>query len=151
MKRTILILAALCSFAGGCASAHLDTPAGFAAFDDNKAYDFYASDGEGVVLAVRTEKNRPHGDLSYWTSALDVQLREAGYRPHNVADVTSADGHEGKQLRYVVDDDGRELVFWVSVFVTDRHVVLVEAGGDVAFFEPKERQIVAAIATLQVG
>jgi len=151
MKRMILTLAALGSLLGGCASAHLDTPNGFAAYEDNETYDFYASDGEGVVIAVRTEKNRPQGDLSYWTSSLDAQLRGAGYQTHDVADVKSADGHAGKQLQYVVDDNGRDLVFWVSIFVTDRQVVLVEAGGDVAFFEPKVAQIQSAIASLHVG
>jgi hypothetical protein len=42
-------------------------------------------------------------------------------------------------------------VFWVVVFVTDREVVVVEAGGDAVFFEPKIEQVEAAIGSLQVG
>lgn len=151
MKRLILAAFALATLTTGCATAHLDTPSGFAAHDDDPIYDFRASDGEGVVVAVRTEKNDPKGDLAYWTAALDVQLRKAGYEALEAQDVTSADGHGGKQIRYVIDVDGRELVFWLSVFVTKREVVLVEAGGDAEFFGPKVTDVEAAIGSLRVG
>jgi len=151
MKRLILSVLALATLSTGCATAQLDTPSGFAAHDDDPTYDFRASDGEGVVLAVRTEKNNPQGDLDYWSAALDVQLRKAGYEAQSAHEVTSADGHGGKQLRYVIDVDGRELVFWLSVFVTKREVVLVEAGGDAEFFGDKVSDVDAAIASLRVG
>lgn len=151
MKRFACFLLAAASLTTGCATAKLDTPNGFANHDPGAAYDVRVSDGEGVVLAVRSEKNRPRGDLQYWTSALDVQLRSAGYRATAVEEVESADGQAGTQLRYELDDNGRTLEFWLSVFVTDRRVVVVEAGGDATFFEPKADQVAAAIASLHVG
>ena len=151
MKRSIWMFTALVCVLGGCASAQITTPTGFAAHDEGNTYDFRASDGEGVVIAVRTEKNRPHGDLLYWSSALDVQLRKSGYEPFDATDVSSADGHDGKQLRYVLHENGRDMVFWLSVFVTDRQVVVVEVAGDSAFFDPKTDQVEAAIASLTVG
>ncbi|PRP98593.1 hypothetical protein [Enhygromyxa salina] len=151
MKRSIWIIAALVGLLGGCATTQLDTPTGFASHDESKTYDFRASDGEGVVIAVRTEKNRPSGDLLYWSSTIDVQLRKSGYEPLDRIDVKSADGHAGKQLRYVLHEGGREMVYWLSVFVTDARVIVVEAGGDAAFFEPKASQVEAAIGSLSVG
>jgi hypothetical protein len=152
-KRTLSMFCtlALAALLGGCAKTSLSTPAGFASHREGRTYDFRASDGEGVVIAVRTEKNRPHGDLQYWTAALDVQLRTAGYEPREAVDVKSADGQSGRQLRYVLAVDGRELVFWVSLFVTKHQIVVVEAGGDAAFFEPKVEQVEAAIGSLQIG
>lgn len=147
----MLILCALAVLCGGCATTSLATPTGFASHHDNRTYDFRASDGEGVVIAVRTEKNRPRGDLQYWSAALDVQLRSAGYEAGGAVELKSADGHAGRQLRYVLHEDGRELMFWVALFVTDRQVVVVEAGGDAVFFEPKIDQVEAAISSLQVG
>ncbi|KIG15340.1 hypothetical protein DB30_05672 [Enhygromyxa salina] len=146
-----MIVTAIVCLLGGCATTTLATPTGFAAHDEGKTYDFRASDGEGVVIAVRTEKNRPSGDLLYWSATLDVQLRKTGYEPLDRVDVKSADGHAGKQLRYVLHDGGREMVYWLSVFVTDARVVVVEAGGDAAFFEPKAAQVEAAIGSLNVG
>ena len=151
MKRMTWMMTALVCLLAGCASAQLETPTGFATHDEGRSYDQRASDGEGVVIAVRTEKNRPRGDLLYWSSALDVQLRKTGYEPVEDLEVRSADGHAGKQLRYVVQQDGRELVFWLSVFVTDSRVVLVEAGGDAEFFAPKAEQVEQAIASLTFG
>ncbi len=142
---------AVAALTSGCATTQMDTPAGFAAHERDDRYELRVSDGEGVVLAVRTEKNRPQGDLPYWTSALDAQLRQAGYEANAARDITSADGHAGKQLRYVLTDGGRQLVFWMTVFVTGRHVVVVEAGGDASFFEPKADAVDSAISTLNVG
>jgi hypothetical protein len=149
MRRSISILIAALVL-GGCSTARLQTPSGFAAHDDD-AYDYRASDGEGVVLAVRSEKNDPQGDLEFWSSAVDVRLRKAGYAAQDRKDVTSADGHGGRQLRYEVQAEGRTLAFWVTVFVTGRRVVLVEAGGDTELFVPKAKLVEAAIASLQVG
>jgi len=154
MKRMTWMMTALVCLgllASGCATAKLETPTGFAHHDEGQRYDQRISDGEGVVIAVRSEKNRPRGDLSYWSAALDVQLRNTGYEPISHVDVRSADGREGKQLRYVIDSGGRELIYWLSVFVTDGRVVVVEAGGDATFFEPKAAQVEAAIASLTVG
>lgn len=151
MKRTISTFCALVALLGGCATSSLATPSGFAEHHQRRAYDFRASDGEGVVIAVRSEKNRPRGDLQYWSSTLDVQLRNAGYEAREAVELKSADGHAGRQLRYVLHHDGRELMFWVSVFVTERRVVVVEAGGDALFFEAKIEQVEAAIGSLQLG
>ena len=92
MRRTItsLVLAALAL--GGCATTSLQTPAGFAPHQTDDAYEYKASDGEGVVLAVRSEKNDPRGDLDFWSATLDVKLRQAGYEAKTLDDVASADG-----------------------------------------------------------
>lgn len=151
MKRTIWLLTLAALTLGGCTTTQLATPTGFAAQPDPGAYDYRASDGEGVVLAVRSEKNELQGDLPFWTATLDVKLRQAGYQAEEQINVASADGHPGLQTRYVIEDGGRELAFWVTLFVTDRKVVIVEAGGDRAFFEPKADAVLEAIGSLQVG
>lgn len=150
MKRSIWILTLAALVLGGCSTARLTTPSGFATHTGG-TYDYRASDGEGVVLAVRTEKNDPRGDLAFWTSAVDVKLRGAGYEARALRDVTSANGRPGRQLRYELETGGRTLAFWVTVFVTTRHVVIVEAGGDTELFEPKAKTVEAAIGSLDVG
>jgi hypothetical protein len=150
MRRSISILTLAVLVLGGCSSARLQTPSGFAAHADD-GYDYHANDGEGVVLAVRTEKNDPRGDLEFWSSTLDVRLRKHGYAALARHDVTSADGRTGKQLRYELASEGRTVAFWVTVFVSGRKVVIVEAGGDTELFEPKANVVEAAIASLRVG
>jgi hypothetical protein len=150
MRRSIWILTLAALVLGGCSTARLQTPSGFAAQHD-EAYDYRASDGEGVVLAVRSEKNDPRGDLEFWSSTVDVRLRKAGYAAQDRRDVKSIDGREGRQLRYELASEGRTLAFWVTLFVTGRRVVIVEAGGDVELFDPKAKVVEAAIASLHVG
>lgn len=146
-------LLSLCAtvLASGCAGPQLATPTGFAANPSDKAYDYRASDGEGVVLAVRRHKNQLRGDLEFWTSALDVRLQSAGYEATERRSITSADGHTGTQLRYTLDDGGRALDFWVTLFVTKRHVVVVEAGGDQQLLAPKASTVQEAIASVEIG
>ena len=151
MRRSILTLALAALALGGCATTSLQTPAGFAAQPDDDHYEYRASDGEGVVLAVRREKNQPRGDLRFWTSALDVKLRQAGYQALSLEEVASADGIEGRQIRYALSFEGRELSFWVTLFVTSKRVVIVEAGGDSELFDAKTEAVEQAIASLTVG
>jgi len=151
MKRSIWILTLAALVLGGCSTARLQTPSGFAAHGGSSAYDYRASDGEGVVLAVRSEKNRPRGDLEFWSSALDVKLRQAGYEARSIDEVVSADGLPGRQIRYVLPYEGRELSFWVTLFVTAKRVVIVEAGGDTELFSAKTEVVERAIASFEVG
>lgn len=151
MKRSIWMLTLAALVFGGCANTQLQTPSGFAVHETDETYDYRASDGEGVVLAVRKEKNRLGGDLAYWTSTLDVELRQQGYEARSLTEVTSANGLTGQQIRYALPYEGRELAFWVTLFVTPRQVVIVEAGGDTEFFSAKSEVVEKAIASLQVG
>lgn len=151
MKRSIWMLTLAALVLGGCTTAHITTPSGFATHKSSDAYDYRASDGEGVVLAVRREKNTLGGDLQFWSAALDVELRQSGYEARAQHDVTSADGQPGRQIRYTLDHEGRTLAFWVTLFVTQKRVVIVEAGGDTMFFSAKTDAVEQAIASLQVG
>ena len=129
----------------------IDTPDGFAPLDDQTTYDYRATDAEGVVLGVREKANDPHGDLAFWSGALDAHLRRQGYRAVEATAVESSDGVAGRQLRYTVSRSGRQHAYWVTVFVTADKVVTVEAGGDEAFFDTRGKAIGKAIASVQAG
>jgi hypothetical protein len=133
----------------GC-GVHIATPPGFAELEKGDGYGYRASNAEGVVLAVRREKNDPSGDLTFWSGAVDAQLRRAGYTAVSGHDV-SASGVKGKQIRYVIQREGREHAYWVSVFVTKKKVFTVEAGGDKDLFAHQESAIQSAIASLDLG
>ncbi len=132
----------------GCTPV-LVTPPGFAELDEGDDYRYRASNAEGVVLAVRREKNAPKSDLAFWSGAVDAGLRRAGYTALEAHDV-EASGHKGKQIRYRILRDGREHAYWVNVFVTKKMVVTLEAGGDAELFAREEDAIKRAIASLDV-
>ncbi len=134
----------------GCSAVHITTPPGFAELDKADGYRYRASNAEGVVLAVRREKNDPSGDLAFWSGAVDAELRRAGYTALEAHEV-AAGGIKGKQIRYAIRREGREHAYWVSVFVTKKSVVTVEAGGDKELFVHQEAAILNAISSLDIG
>ena len=111
--------------------ATIQTPAGFAVLQDQEEYVYRAATADGVALSVRAEKNEPRGNLDFWSAALDHQLRRVGYTPDGpAAEVHTSGGLTGREARYTRSENGRKYRFWIAVFVTDRRVWVVEAGGD---------------------
>ncbi len=143
--------AALACLAGCGHAVSISTPPGFAELGSNGSYDYRAADARGVALAVRRESNHPAGDLAFWSGAVDAKLRRDGYQPVDTAEVHSADGVEGRQIRYTVSRDGREHVFLVVVYVTDAEVVTVEAGGDAELVKDEEKALSRAIGSLDLS
>jgi hypothetical protein len=154
MKRFISCLlscAALAGLAGCTHGVAISTPPGFAELGSNGSYDYRAADSRGVAIAVRREANDPSADLAFWAGAVDAQLRRDGYQAMDAADVHSADGIEGRQIRYTVAREGRAHVFMVVVYVTDTEVVTVEAGGDAELVKDQEKALSRAIGSLDLS
>ena len=149
--RTALTALAVAGGVGACGRGFaIETPAGFAELEGQKDYGYRATTAEGVVLAVRKKQNRPFGDLGFWAGAVDAHVRRLGYSAIEGRDVKSADGVEGKQVRYNASFEGRPHAFWATVFVTDSAVVTVETGGDAEFFQPATASVETAIASIEV-
>ena len=153
MNLRSILLGLTLAFSAACATgAQVDAPDGFAELEETDDYTYRATSAEGVVIGVRTESNDPRGNLSFWTSAIDHKLRKSGYSPIHEAPISveSEHGLAGKRLRYTSDQGGRPHEYWVTVFVTDSKVILVEAAGDEAFFNAKvQKQIEAATNTIK--
>lgn len=134
-------------------SVTLQTPSGFAVLEDQKEYVYRATSAEGVVLGVRAERNQPHGNLEFWSEALDRQLRHGGYVTEGaLKEVHLASGLTGRELRYTRVENGRKQRFWMTVFVTEKRVWVVEAGGDADRFKERTQLAVQkAIASLGIG
>lgn len=142
MKKAMLLAAlfaaAALNVACGGPSASVATPPGFGVLKDQKEYVYRATSAEGVVLAVRAEKNEPQGNLDFWADALDRTLRRAGYVAEgNPGSVRSGNGLSGRVHKYTRDQGGRAQRFWIAVFVTEGRVWVVEAGGDAQRFKGK--------------
>jgi hypothetical protein len=156
MRHRALLLAALLAgmSAAACGpGAQLQTPPGFAVLGDQTEYIYRSTSAEGVVLAIRGEKNLPKGNLDFWADALDQKLQSNNYRPDGKAtDVRAASGQPGRQMRYTREQQGRSSRFWVTVFVTDSKVWLIEVGGDRDHFKGKiEAAVAHAIETMSIG
>ena len=154
MLRRILatVLAASAFALAGCgASANLQTPPGFAELEDQDPYAYRATTAQGVVIAVHDQANEPRADATFWTSALDARLRRDGYTHDSTRAVKSAAGLPGQQLRYTREEDRREYRYWLTVFVTDERVLVVEAAGDKEAFDPQRNAVEGAILSLRAN
>jgi hypothetical protein len=149
----ILSLAPIFLLAVGCNSgARVSAPDGFAELDEGETYSYRATNAAGVVIGVRTEDNNPRGNLDFWTSAVDLKLKKSGYAAvsEEAAKVSSETGLDGRRLRYRTQKDGRTHEYWVTVFVTEDKVIVVEAAGDEAYFDAKtQKRIEAAVKTVK--
>lgn len=151
MRSFFLPLLALVSLASAACTtpARIRPPDGFAELGSHEQYDFRAASAQGVVVAVRTENNKLHATSDFWADSIDVRMRRDGYRGEKVLGVVSANGVQGKQMRYSRESDRRTYRYWLTVFATEDRVYVVEAGGDQESFDPAERVIESSVLSLR--
>ncbi len=129
-----LAFALLLAFAA-CRPFDIKTAPGFLELkEDSASYAYRATTPEGVVVGVRVVDVEGEGsdDLSFWTRALTLQMRDvSGYALLETHDVQSLDGVKGKQLRFGHDESGKAYVYWLTFFTVPggKKLVIVEAGG----------------------
>jgi hypothetical protein len=120
------------------------TPPGFVDLGDDRYPDdeYRATTAEGVVLGVRAFENEPKGDIGFWSKVIENRMREnGGYALLEKRDVKSRNGLPGKQLRFGHDEGRTPHLYYLSVFVDDDHVYLLEAGGTKEQVERQKEQI----------
>jgi hypothetical protein len=139
--------------AGGCGHHfELTVPDDFVVLDDdNSSYAMRATSAHGIVMAVRELDNDPKGNLAFWVDAIRNKVRmNGGYALVEERDVTAGSGQSGKQLRFGRDQNGVAFRYWVTVFVGDSRIHVVEVGGREEIFTEAEPRIERAIAGLQI-
>jgi hypothetical protein len=147
--RRLLSLIALAAALVACNSRHFvpATPPGFVDIGENYPDGEYrAATADGVVLGIRNVDNEPKGELAFWARALENQMRESGgYALLDKRSVTNRGGGTGAQLRFGHDEDKTPHLYWVTLFVTDKRIFILEAGGTKEEMEKQAPQIEWAI------
>ncbi|MBN1944814.1 MAG: hypothetical protein JW797_04020 [Bradymonadales bacterium] len=151
-SRTALAIG-LCSLLISACGHHFQmvTPNRFVELDDQHQYAMRATTPDGVVIGVREIDNDPQGTLEFWEEALSNHLRlSEGYALLDSIEVQAATGQSGKQLRFGRDEGERPYHYWTTLFVTDDHIFIIEAGGQSETFEPMQGAISDAISTFRI-
>ena len=149
----ILCAAALAALTAGCGHAfELETPRNFVFLDeDSEMYAERTTSANGIVIAVREIDNDNEGNLDFWTEAIRNHVRVGkGYALLSEAEVRAASGERGKQMRFGHDENRHPYLYWITLFVTDDHVFLIEAGGRRDNFERAQPQIERALARFSI-
>ncbi len=136
MRTAVKIWATLAVAALLCACGRpfdIKTAPGFVELQNQEPnYAYRATTPEGVVVAVQVEdlEGDAPGDLAFWTRACTLQLRDVdGYALLETRDVKSADGVPGKQLRFGSDQGNKPFAYWLTLYIVDKRLFLVESGG----------------------
>lgn len=147
----LVAIALLLAACGGTAS-NLTPPTNFLELEEpGESYSQRATSAEGVVVAVREVDNDPYGPLAFWVEAIKRRMRTVrGYALIEEKDVRAASGEAGKQLRFGHDESGGPYFFWLTIFVTDDYVFVLEAGGKKDVFEAAQPQVERAIAAYRI-
>jgi hypothetical protein len=153
--------AALLALAGCGPSFSISTPPGFVELDEEySAYDYRATNADGVVLAVRELEHEPQGELAFWIKAIENRMRErGGYALLETKPAESADGVSGLLLKFGLDVQaegappaaGKPHIYELAVFVTPEKLFLVEAGGTQELLTAQQGGIDAALRSFRTS
>lgn len=140
--------------AAGCSTFALDAPEHFVKLQESEwsQYAMRAANADGVVLAVRVSDNEEtEGSLTFWADAVKNRLRTMrGYALLEEKPVRAATGEEGHQLRLGRDEGSQSYDYWVTLFVDDDNVHVVEAGGRREEFSRVKEAVEQAIGRFEV-
>jgi len=138
----------------------VETPPGFVELDEHSSpYEYRATSADGLVVAARELPHEPKGELAFWIKAIQNRMRErGGYALLDTKPVKSADGVAGRELRFGHDEGsdsatakGHPHLYYLTVFVTDSKIYLLEIGGTKEQVTSQAAVIDATIAAFRTG
>jgi hypothetical protein len=93
-------------------------------------YDWRAVAPDGVAVAMRVVPLDDRADLAFWVHAVTLRMRDnSGYALVAQRAVKSRDGTAGAELVFGHDESGKPFVYRVRLFLGDKRLYVVEAGG----------------------
>lgn len=138
----LLLLAMAAALLPSCHSVSLREPSGFVRLEEESSYDLRSTSADGIVLSVRELDHEPTGDLSFWTRAIENELRSRGaYALLQTEDFRSEEGIAGKKMRFGHDEAGVPHEYWIVLFVTEDKLYLLEVGGKKELLESRRQEI----------
>ena len=157
MSIRAMVIAIVLGACAGCAGRHfeLETPDDFVELDERaqgrRGYALRATSADGIVIGVREIENDREGSRDFWVQAIRNRLRRAGgYALLEESEVRAASGETGHQMRFGRDEGAHPYAYWVTVFVRDDRITLVEAGGRREPFEAQADAIQRTIAGVRL-
>lgn len=142
MKRTMIAICLLAAaFCQGCdeRKERMTLPDGFVEVgpDARGRYHTRAISPDGVVVALRIERNAENAGADFWGQAIRNELAQSrGYALTAKKEIQSAAGLEGRMMEFSTDADGETGVYMVAVFVSGDEVLVSEAGGKTGAVAP---------------
>lgn len=145
-------LFAVLALAGCGRDFDVKTPRRFVELEEDYSdYEYRATTADGVVIGVREIEVDPEkgGSIDFWVEAIEQRMRQVGgYALLETKAATAGGGLRGKQLRFGRDEGERPYRYWVTIFLDDDTLYLVEAGGQEEAFNRAQRDLERAIKSI---
>lgn len=105
---------------------------------------------EGAFIRIMAVANYPLMDLGFWSSALENQLRRAGYSGMDQKGTISASGIEGAYFEWGLPLRGKNYIYMTAVFIKGKRIYLVEEAGEVAIYSRYRDTVLKSLSTLEL-
>ncbi|RAL23984.1 hypothetical protein DL240_07490 [Lujinxingia litoralis] len=143
-----------------CADFHITTPDQMVEVSKTKdtAADYVAMTHNGVVMRAQTfevgesrSADAPPASLAFWEQAVMERMRtRGGYALLSTSEVQAASGEEGLRFEFGRDQNGAPYRYTLALFVTEKRIHLIEAGGRQDRYEEASAAIDDALASYQI-
>ena len=147
----LILMASLCF---SCARPFVtNTPSGFAELEQQRhaGFDYRATHPDGLVTSVRVIANEPQAFLSFWSRAIENQMRDSrGYSLLGKKAVTSHDGTPGEQLQFGHDEGQKPHLYTLTLFADQNDIFILEQGGEKELYERHRSELDAVVASFSI-
>jgi hypothetical protein len=148
MRRLLLSLAlVLFTLTVSCSRLSVVPPEGFAELKGGKSYR--AVSPEGMLYRIRSIKNEPQKDLSFWGEALQNHLNKEGYRSNGEGQSFESGDLEGMYYEWILPSGNESYFYLTAILVTDRTITLAEAAAPHSVFTRYRQTLVASLGSIR--
>jgi hypothetical protein len=148
MRRPLLSLGlALLVLTVSCSRFSVVPPDGFAELKGGRSYR--AVSPEGMLYRVRSIKNEPKKNLSFWGEALENHLVKEGYRPSGAAQSFTSGDREGLYYEWILPSGHESYLYLTALLVTDRTITLAEAAAPHPVFIRYRQTILDSLSSIR--
>ncbi|MFP4598932.1 MAG: hypothetical protein ACLFVJ_11815 [Persicimonas sp.] len=154
ISAALLLLVA--SSAIGCETFDVDTPDEMVAVEKSDR-EYVAMTHDGIVVrALVHEQGDPDEGVGvaghdFWVESVRERMRtRGGYALLEESEVKSANGHRGTRLEFGRDQEGSSYLYWMTIFVTEENVHIIDAGGRKDRFEAAQGAVEKALTSYEV-
>ncbi len=152
-----VLAVAVLFFSAGCEPFDVEIPEQMIELESEDHRQFLAMTHDGVVVRARVIRQgefrgeSPRASHEFWVDALRERMRiSGGYALLEERDVQSNNGHDGTRLEFGRDQDNRSHSYWLTLFVTDSNIHIIEAGGRQDRFERAQDSVKQLLSSYDV-
>lgn len=143
--------------ASGCKPFDVETPAQMIELETDDHRHYLAMTHDGVVIRARVVRQgefrgeSPRANHDFWVDALRERMRiSGGYALLDEKSVQSSNGHDGTRLEFGRDQSNTKHRYWLTLFVTDSNIHIIESGGRHDRFERAQDAVEDLLASYDV-